>query len=191
MTAIERNNHRRVCEMARSVKDINALYMGNTPLSLACKKGSKETVKCLLDEGSDVKVKDGSYRAPIISAFDNKDYKNIVMILINAGADLSVEDSRFRTPLVCAVDKYALGDRKDAMELIVMLLEKGVYANHINERMYTPLMETSQMGDRDLVNILLQYGADVNFQNKDTMTPLKAAKSDEIVEILKTSGAVR
>jgi ankyrin repeat protein len=52
-------------------------------------------------------------------------------------------------------------------------------------------MEACRMGDKELVGLFLEYGANVHFQNKDALTPLKVSKSDEVAEMLKSKGALQ
>lgn len=189
MDAIEKKDLVKVKEMTSNIKDLNKLYISDTPLSLACKKSSKEIVRCLVDAGVNVNEKDGSFCAPIISAFENEDYKDIVIMLKDAGADISAENDDYRTPLKCALNKYITGDKDNAMELMKVLLENGAYIDPISEMGETPLMEACRMDDKELVRLFIKYGANVNFQNKDTMTPLKLSMSSEVAEMLKAKGA--
>ncbi|MCK5706867.1 MAG: ankyrin repeat domain-containing protein [Candidatus Aureabacteria bacterium] len=189
MKLIDANDVAGVQNIVQDKKNLNELYISDTPLSLACKKGSKEIVKCLLDNGADPKEKDGSYTPPIISAFKNKEYKDIVFLLIDAGADVSSEDNDYNSPLTCALKKYT-DDKEKSLELMKLLLDAGAYVDALNEMGYTPLMIACKMDDAELVSLFVKFSANVNFQNKDTTTPLKLSKSKEITKILKDKGAM-
>ena len=53
----------------------------------------------------------------------------------------------------------------------------------------TPLHVAVSEDNRDVVQVLLQAGANVNAQDKYKRTPLSFAKSEEVRKLLKASGA--
>ena len=50
----------------------------------------------------------------------------------------------------------------DDMSCIVQLLEQGVEVNAANKAGMTPLQEACSMGNEELLDLLLRYGADIN-----------------------------
>ncbi len=57
---------------------------------------------------------------------------------------------------------------------------------------FTPLHEAAKEGHKDVVELLIAEGADVNVPNYGSITPLKIAQKNnqtEIVELLREHGA--
>ena len=83
--------------------------------------------------------------------------------------------------------------RVNKLKLIGELLNQGVDPNTKDETFTTPLLYAAQNGDREIVELLIQSGADINYSNQPHLiTPLMiaAAKNQiEVVKILIAAGA--
>ncbi|EPS45890.1 hypothetical protein H072_122 [Dactylellina haptotyla CBS 200.50] len=73
-----------------------------TPLLLAVKSGSLETVDVLLKNGASVDAKGADGRTPLSLAVE-EGYTRIAILLLKAGADVESRDNSNRTPLLHAV----------------------------------------------------------------------------------------
>mgnify|MGYP002819241621 CR=1 FL=1 len=97
----------------------------------AVQKGSKDTVRLLLDHGADVNAADINEWTPLMEAVQ-KGSKEIVQLLLDRGADVNVADSWGNTPLMKAA-------QKDIKETVPLLLDHGADVNVANHSGLTPL----------------------------------------------------
>ena len=99
--------------------DVNAKNdEGNTPLTLACERGSTDIVKYFVSRGADVTVASGTFRATGLHAAAAKGYGDLAAFLIESGAPVNAKDSEGRTPLYYA-------DRHGNTEIAKALKAKG------------------------------------------------------------------
>lgn len=160
------------------------------PLHLAARYGDPEMVKALLNEGSDVNVRDVKGQTPLYCSASNTDLR-IMTQLLGAGADPNVRDVDGVAPLHMA---SARGD----LEMINVLLEAGSEVNSRGE-FYLPafpdLAALTPLGaaavfsrETAAVKALIDAGADPNARDEYGMTPLhraaKYAGPDVIVTLL-------
>lgn len=86
-----------------------------------------------------------------------------------------------------------VGSRFGFLKLVKLELEMGADANFpVGPELLTPLMWASRAGNIDVVELLIQYGADVHLQSASGNTSLMYAVTKgnlEIVELLLASGA--
>ena len=97
-------------------------------------------------------------------AIDNcqKNYYKTIELLINNGANINSHHSKFlETPLhkLCA-------RIKPHIDVITMLLKKGAEVNAINISAKTPVFYCSFNYSVELLNLLVQYGANINIRDK-------------------------
>ncbi|EFE37204.1 hypothetical protein TRV_08144 [Trichophyton verrucosum HKI 0517] len=91
---------------------------GKVALHLSAERGHTSTVKCLLEYGSDIKIKDNS-GATALHYAAKMGHTSIVMALLDNGADGNTKDYQGRTPLHMAAER----GHEDAVRLLV---ESGV-----------------------------------------------------------------
>ena len=164
-------------------------------IEAAAELGNIEAVKQHLDDGTEVNVKDGTGRTPLHSAVWNG-HKEIAKLLITAGADVNAKDSDDDTPLDEAVSE---GEKEIAnllrkhggkhgtihsavsggdVEAVKKFLSAGA---DVNAKRYgwTPLCEAAINGHKEIAELLIKEGADVNAVAMDNVfseqTPLDAA----------------
>ena len=140
-------------------------------------------MKILLEKGADVNAYCDEH-CPLGLAIE-KEYPEIVKLLLENGADADGFD------LLCATWK---GNK----DIVAMLLpEKGVDVNAMDITttdpfMPTPLMDTIERGNIEIMKILIANGANVNASNHDGQTSLDMAiekGNTEIVQLLMKNGA--
>ncbi len=100
-----------------------------------------------------------------------------IKLLLKAGADPNIKNALYITPLLLAV----LGNSRMLVEL---LLNAGADMESISSDA-TPLVEAIQQGFIDIVRLLLESGAKVNFAPRIGNTPLMRAAFEGLVEIMK------
>lgn len=167
----------------------------STPLHMAIIMANVDNVKTILDGNSHynnpgtVNSKDGQGHYPLYYVGQYrpslKDYIfsrpdiEIAELLIKNGADINANNGE-------SIDLAFSGHGN--IEFIKMLLK-----NDFDIKNKPLLHEAIKYGSLDAVKLLISYGADVNQQNKEGMTPLEHAKmffNDEaIINELKKAGA--
>ena len=113
-------------------------------------------------------------RTPLHIACANCDYKEVKR-LIDAGASVHAQEyGTNKTPLCSLVDDLLPGqDLEVAVEIIKLLASNGAkvdavyndFRNVLQAETITPLHKASQLGLANIVEVLLQVGADVNYQD--------------------------
>ncbi len=194
--------------------DINARDSGGrTPLFLAVRFGHKDMVEILINEGADVNIAPNPW-TPLILAL-RLGRKEIAAILVEEGADITAQDLVGHTAVGIATGKgyteivellsararqldlqkeimtirdyVALGDA----EKIKTLIAAGQDVNTKSKNGAVALHGAAWSGHREIAELLIQNGADVNIQS-DSGTPLRTAclrGKKEIVELLLANGA--
>jgi hypothetical protein len=100
----------------------------------------------------------------------------MVQLLLDHNADPDFDDENGRRPLHC----YAIRDDIDAMQAI---LQHGAEVNPIGYS-ETPLHEAA-LRNLDIVELLVEHGADVRETNSDLNTPLHLAASAGKTDVVK------
>lgn len=142
--------------------DVNSLNcLGKTSLHYAIENNCSNLVTFLLNHNADVNAKDFDDETPIYHPILYHKV-DIVKMLINLGADVNnVDKGLNRTPLCLAC-------KGENFEIITCLLESGADPNGVDKNGFSPLMHILSHGwsfnDKTvlLVELLLDYGADVN-----------------------------
>lgn len=159
-------------------------------------RGDANSVKTLLDKGTDVNAEDGNGHTALHSAAE-RGYVDIVKILLAKGADVNANGGGF-TPLMLAANN-------GHAEIVKILLDNGANVNakfrgsisipgEFSTGGVTALIFAVWAGNNniDVVKALLEKGADVNIKDADGNTVMDYAKKhnyDEIIKLLKEAGA--
>lgn len=188
------------------VDDPNCLNShGQTPINLAAKNGHEPIVKLLLDLGAEVDLGDARRNTPLNWAIKHG-HTSIATLLIKYGADINSANQLGETPLGCAaihgnetvakllIDKGATsnlirGDfsqfplcraaRHGHTGIMMLLLEKSVNFDLKSSREVRHLLIGAvRNGHESTVRLLIEKGADVNFLNFLSESPLGLATSN-------------
>lgn len=130
----------------------------------------------LIDNRSmDVNARGGRYVTPLHAALNKgaKEHLDIARLLIEHGADVNAQDDEASSPLRMALDFKQF-------EVVPPLLRKGADANvRLNGHSEsTPLHIASCSGHPIVVQLLLEYGAEVNVWDGKGRTPLHIASNN-------------
>jgi len=197
--------------------DVNAKdKLGRTALHYASEKGHTEVARLLISHGAYVNVTGASdrNRTPLHYAAMIGD-KQTVELLISKGANINAKDRNGSTPLFEAMRSPAVG-RKEVVELLVSkgakipelhlaaylgdmeklkkYLQDGIDINSQEDFGSTPLHAAANSGKKDIVEFLINKGADVDAKAKDVfgLTPLYCAAMhnyEDIADLLLAKGA--
>jgi pectate lyase len=165
--------------------DATDSYPNATALGYASEKGYKEIAELLIANGADINAKREGYPAgdtPLHSAA-RAGHKDVVELLIAKGADVNAKNGPGQTSLDIAINR----NRKDIVELLVekgdilrsiheaarfgalakvrSLIEKGNDINEKDASGKTPLHYAVGNGHKDVAELLIAKGADVNIKN--------------------------
>lgn len=163
-----------------SAASFDARHLGTAECSAAV-GNAKKIVDLLLSKNAELNMADRYGQTPIFGAVN----PDVAEYLASKGAKLSVRDDEGRLPI------HSVRNRKMAE----FFVSKGLDANAKTPGGYTPLI-LSVMKDLDLVEYLVEKGADVNAtafdKNGGCVTPLLAAieyGNEKCVELLVRKGA--
>lgn len=195
MQAADGGNIDQVRALLQSGADVNeARGTGHTPLMLAASRDHLEMVQTLLRAGANPNaIIYGRYGIPgwaWMFAMNrcNKHWREMTDAMLAAGVELN-PNTIYPSPLGYAI-------REDDVVIIETLLKKGANPNlRDTETGETLLMSAAKYSTVEVVQALIEGGADVNARNKAGQTVLTVADSKdnlfrkENVALLKERGA--
>jgi hypothetical protein len=172
MNATEQNAVQVVNQLLADGADPNKTF-NRTALHLAVETGRSEIVDLLLAHGADLNARDHLGRAPLFLAVATRRPK-IARVLMDAGADATILDQDGTSMLYVAL-------KRGYREIALWTLDNGVDVNAIraNKENSTVLILAASEGDHEMVELLLERGADPSITNKDGKTALDLAVSRE------------
>ncbi len=150
---------------------------GNTALHIAAQSGKIPFVKCLLQHGADVNVRNFAYATPLHLAV-GQGMDKVVPLLLEQGAEIESRNNRSQTPLHVAAIRGQIPTARILLEAgadIYGKMEKGVMPVHL----------AAWYGQGRFLQMLIQAGADLNSQNDDGNTPLHFAAFKGQVKVIK------
>ncbi|CAI7565786.1 unnamed protein product [Penicillium glandicola] len=156
---------------------------GRTPLAAACERGNLEATKKLLDNDADIDiVSDNGHNALHAAACNG--HAEVVTLLLEKGARIYDKSDGSVTPLYCACL-----DGHFQVAQILLQWQPDIIATH---KGLGALAAASSGGFLDIVQLLIERGANINAPNRFESTPLmKACYGDhiEVVRLLLDEGA--
>ncbi len=155
-------------------KNIN----GDMPLYLAAKGGYINLVQLLLKGGADVNGKNREGYTPLHIAAENG-YEDIATLLIANGANVEVKDNWGERP-------FDLAARNGHAGIVKLLLDAGASLDNLKARYdWTPLINAAWSGQKDLVELLIQKGIDVNQKTSGGWSSALGAANKGYIDILR------
>ncbi len=147
------------------------LLSGETPLMEASLRGHLATVRALLEGGADPNAQENSGGQTALMWAISERQSAVAEELVKHKADVNLRSKSGSSPLMFA----AQGDLKSAR----ILLAAGAHPNDVHpDTGQTALIVASTMGNTELVELLLNNGADPNIRDANTFTALHAAVRD-------------
>jgi uncharacterized protein len=168
---------------------------GLTALMLAVVNGRKDSTRVLIEHGADVNAKTNDDKTILSMAKRSE----IVEMLKTAGAsgpvipDQMVARSKLQElGITYNKNSFLNCAREGKLDAIKYFLEAGMNPNTANKEGVTPLMYVIYYGDANIVDLMIQKGADVNAKTSNGRTALMIATENNkpnIIQLLKTAGA--
>ena len=182
ITAAERGDTKSTLRLLADGSPINARdSRGRTPIMAATHGCHTGTVKALIDAGADIHIQDDLLDNPFLYA-GAEGLLEILKLLIAAGANTKLTNRYGGTALIPAAER---GHVEVVREL---LSHTDVDVNHINRLGWTALLEAIVLSDggpkhQQIVQLLLEHGADTSIPDKEGVTPLQHAQSRNLAAI--------
>jgi ankyrin repeat protein len=159
---------------------INYINADETPLMHAARAGGVDAVRMLLVAGAKVNARESWNGQTALHWAAAEGHSAVVQALIEGGADIRQRSNAGSTPFMFAV-------RKGDMPSVNALLAAGV---NVNEKrpadLATPLLVAIINGHEDLVDLLLDKGADPNAEGGSTDLSVQGSKARPLKITLKT-----
>lgn len=174
------------CEANPSIKNFD----DQSPLYMAIVHGDYDSVTTLVSKfNADIEAKVSSNFDRSLLQIAIQEKKDIIIqYLINKGANVNNVDAHGSTPLIEAVAEQNI-------ELCKLLIDNGAEVNVFrNIDLASPLHISAQIGNFEIMQLLLQSGATVNNQNQQDKTALHlacASGNSKCVKLLLESKAKR
>lgn len=191
IAAAERGDTATVQQLLADGAEINARdARGRTAVMAATHGNQVETVRALIRAGADINIRDNRLDNVLLYA-GAEGLLDILNLAIDAGADTKLTNRFGGTALIPAAE------RGHVAIVETLLTRSDVDVNHINNLGWTALLEAIVLSNGDephqrIVQLLIDYSADVNIADKSGVTPLQHARLrgfTEIARILEAAGA--
>ena len=164
--AVKEGNEKKVKQLMRSFISANVVDKdGLTSLHYAAARGYKEIVRILIRNGANVNAADKKGHTPLHEAASLNQVE-IAKLLIDEGAQIDAENNGGGTSLYMAA---AFG-RKDVAKFLISQNADINKADNIHG--YTPLHTAAKHGHIEVVQLLLEKGANPALQDKYDNRPI-------------------
>ncbi|MFA1739767.1 ankyrin repeat domain-containing protein [Lysinibacillus fusiformis] len=164
----------KVLTLLQEGADINATnQLGRTAVLAATYYNQVETVRALIQCGADINLQDNQLNVLLHAGASG--FLEIVKLAIAAGADTKLTNRFGGVAIIPAAER-------GHVEVVRALLNHSdIDVNHINHLHWTALMEAVILGNggerhQEIVQLLVDYGANLNITDREGFTPLQHAK---------------
>ena len=174
-------------EQREDVDHVGGLY--GCPLSAAAARGVQDAVELMLARGADPNQSGGEYGNPLQSAASGG-HEPVVTTLLASGASVNQTGGRWHAPIIAA---SRVPDPKISKAIVCRLLQAGANAKITPGDGITALHEAAYMGFTEVIECLLEHGAEIHARADDGWTPLHYAcegkNKEEAIRALINKGA--
>ncbi|MFL5804207.1 MAG: ankyrin repeat domain-containing protein [Roseiflexaceae bacterium] len=182
IAAAEHGDTAAVLRLLAAGASINAQdARGRTSVLAATHGNHVDTVRALIQAGADVNIRDTRTDNVLLYA-GAEGLLDILRLAIAAGADTRLTNRFGGTALIPAAE------RGHVAVVGELLAHSDVNVNHVNNLGWTALLEAIVLSDggpkhQQIVQLLLDHGADVTIADKEGVTPLQHARTCGYAEI--------
>jgi ankyrin repeat protein len=173
--AAERGDTATVQRILADGADINVQdARGRTPVLAATHANRVETARALIQAGADVNIRD-DIKDNVLLYAGAEGLLDILRLAIAAGADTRITNRFGGTALIPAAERGHIAIVEE------LLTHSDVDVNHVNNLGWTALLEAIVLSDggprhQQIVQRLIDHGADINIADKEGVTPLQHAR---------------
>lgn len=149
-------------------------YFGKTPLHLCCQEGFENIARYLIESNAEIDVSDSYGKLPIHFAAHNGHF-SIFRLLIDEYEKRNIDFINSTDIMGMSLLHFtAMNRNPNNVEMLRILLRKDMSVNSIADDKTSPLHYSCATGNPDMVQLLLNSGADVNVNLKDSVgeTPI-------------------
>lgn len=182
---------------------------GFTPLLYATRENCLACVEVLIANGADINLPDPDGVSPLHLAIMNANW-DVAATLLDAGADVNQWDIYGAAPLFTILGNYSRDgansidppNQANGREILDRLLAEGANPNmqlffrpagvrgSTNTRGATPLIRAANNADTEMIDLLLEHGADATIYMADRQTPIHAvlagrAREPQVIELIR------
>ena len=182
LQATQRGDREAVLKLLQQGADINVRdAQGRTPVMIATYQHNTDIVRTLLQAGAGVNIRDNNKENPLLHAAA-QGWLDILRLAIEAHADTRLTNRFGGISIIPASER-------GHVEIVRELLTRtDINVNHVNNLGWTALLEAIILSNGDkahqqIVQLLVDNGADVNLADKDGVTPLQHARERRFTEI--------
>ena len=182
LQATQRGDREAALKLLQQGADINVRdAQGRTPVMVATYQHNTDMVRTLLQAGADVNIRDNNKENPLLHA-GAQGWLDILKLAIEAHADTRLTNRFGGISIIPASER---GHVEIVREL---LTHTDINVNHVNNLGWTALLEAIILSNggkahQQIVQLLVDHGADVNLADKDGVTPLQHARERRFTEI--------
>lgn len=168
-----------VTEEIRQIIDTRN-HGGDTLLMLAAVHGRTQVIKLLAEAGADINIKDNVCEdTPLVTTLLNG-RRETALFLISKNADVNAGATDD-----CYTALHLAVESQDA-EMVRLLLEAGAITEPYIEDKNLMLIDAIELGNVEIVKLLLEKCTDVNFvSNLNPLSPLAVAVEKNRIEIIR------
>ena len=166
---------KQIAAAAKKGADVNALCEGwsETPLEIAALQGNAANVNALLAAGAAVNQQDPDQTNALILSHSAA----VTRTLLDHGADPAIRDKYQQNALISAGTVAEQIPESDSIDIVQMLMDKGLDINSTDSMNSTALMNAIQSKHNRFIEFLLDHGADPNIRNDSNNTPLDVVEN--------------
>lgn len=170
--AVEGGHADAVHELIRAGANVDVQdSTGDTALMRALAKGRTDLASQLIEKGADVNLANLSNDFPLLLCIKNR-YNALIDPLLSKGADLSQKGPYGYTPLHVACGQLG------GLDLVQRLIRHQAQVNARDNAGNTPLHYAAVSGAAEVIQLLLESGADPEAANAAKETPLAMLQGD-------------
>ncbi|XP_008217567.1 uncharacterized protein LOC103318096 [Nasonia vitripennis] len=160
-------NHRALC--------------GSTPVHVAAMKGNLEVIGFLMEHGGDVNTTDNDDATPLHLAAEHN-HKDAIVLLLKKAKNINAQDYEGKTPLLTAIE---VGSH----EAVEVLVAKGADVDITSKTNCAPLSAAVKFNYKKIVKLLIANGANVDAVRGQPLLFAVLSGNKDMVDILIQSKA--